>query len=99
TTTSKQVSLLANNTTYYWRVNAKNSAGTSPYSAVASFTTIDTTQPPPAPVPASPLSGATGVPTSTTVSWNTSGQSDSYHLQVSIDQAFGTTVVDDSTIT
>lgn len=39
TSTSCSVSGLGNNTTYYWRVNASNSGGTSPYSTVWSFTT------------------------------------------------------------
>jgi hypothetical protein len=39
TTTSYAASGLANNTTYYWRVNATNAGGTSAYSASWSFTT------------------------------------------------------------
>jgi hypothetical protein len=38
-----QVSPLAANTTYYWRVSASNVHGTSAYSATASFTTGQTT--------------------------------------------------------
>jgi hypothetical protein len=39
TSTSYLISGLANDATYYWRVNASNSAGTSPYSAAWSFRT------------------------------------------------------------
>jgi len=39
TSTSYTVSGLANNTTYYWRVNAFSSAGTSGWSSIWSFTT------------------------------------------------------------
>jgi hypothetical protein len=39
TTTSDAVGPLALNTTYYWRVNAKNDAGTSSFSSTCSFTT------------------------------------------------------------
>ena len=37
--TSRQVGPLSSNTTYFWRVNAKNSFGTSAYSSVFRFTT------------------------------------------------------------
>jgi len=43
TTTSRSVSSLALNTTYYWRVRSKNAAGYSAYSAARSFKTIRTT--------------------------------------------------------
>ncbi len=39
TATAKQVPTLASNTTYYWRVHAKNLFGTSVYSSVFRFTT------------------------------------------------------------
>jgi hypothetical protein len=42
-TTSYAVSGLANSTTYYWRVNASNSYGTSDWSSIWSFTTVATT--------------------------------------------------------
>jgi photosystem II stability/assembly factor-like uncharacterized protein len=48
TGTSRQVSGLAENTTYYWHVSASNSAGTSSYSSTWSFTT--SAPPPPSPV-------------------------------------------------
>ena len=38
--TAKQIGPIANNTIYYWRVNAKNLAGTSPYSETFKFTTL-----------------------------------------------------------
>jgi hypothetical protein len=40
--TSKTISGLANNTQYWWRVNAKNYYGTSVYSSVFNFTTTVT---------------------------------------------------------
>ncbi len=52
TSTSRQVSGLSNSTTYYWRMNAKNSAGTSAYSSTWSFATS-------VPPPASPVFSVT----------------------------------------
>jgi photosystem II stability/assembly factor-like uncharacterized protein len=40
TDTSKTIAGLANLTTYYWRVNAKNAGGTSAFSSRFSFTTV-----------------------------------------------------------
>ncbi len=97
TSTSQQVSGLANNTLYYWRVNATNAGGTSSYSSTWSFTTIVAA--PAAPTLASPSNAATSVSTSPTLSWNASTGATSYQLQVSTSPTFSTTVFDQSNIT
>jgi uncharacterized protein affecting Mg2+/Co2+ transport len=97
TGTSQQVSGLANNTLYYWRVNATNVGGTSDWSTTWSFTTIVAA--PAAPTLASPSNGATGVATNPTLSWNASTGAASYRLQVSTSSTFSTTVYDQSGIT
>ena len=64
------------NATYHWRIVAKNSAG-STSSATWLFTTLAA---PPAPVLVSPANGATGVPQTTTLTWNASSGATSYDV-------------------
>jgi hypothetical protein len=97
TSTSRQVSGLANGTLYYWRVNAKNSGGTSVYSTVWNFTTAPPT--PSAPVLAAPASGSTNLPVTVTLTWNSSSGASTYRCQAATDSLFGSLVVNDSTIT
>jgi hypothetical protein len=52
-----------------------------------------------APALASPSTGVTGISTVLRVQWSASANAASYHLQVSIDSAFGTSAVNDSNIT
>jgi hypothetical protein len=99
--TSYGVAGLTGNTTYYWRVNATNVSGTSSWSPVWSFTTSSPPPGPPArPTLASPPDGAQEVPREPVVgfSWNESSGATSYHLQVSTNSEFSTTVVDQSDI-
>jgi len=99
TGTSFGVSGLVNNTTYYWRVNATNGAGTSNWSGVWNFTTVPATPTPPAaPTPSSPADGATGVSTNPSFSWIASSGAISYRIQVSTDLNFRTIVSDQSGI-
>jgi hypothetical protein len=94
TGTSYGVTGLAEGTTYYWRMNATNGAGTSPYSDVWSFTTtITSLAPVAAPTLASPGDGETSVSADPTLSWNAASGAISYQIQVSISPSFKTTVV------
>ena len=97
TGTSQQVSGLANNTIYYWQVNAKNSGGTSVYSGAWSFTTI--LAPPAAPTLASPANAATGIVTNPTLSWNAVTGATSYQLQVSANSDLSAPIFNQSNIT
>ena len=99
TVTSWQLGALLNNTTYYWRVSATNSAGTSPLSPTRSFTTIPAVTAPQAPVPNSPRDGQLNVPTSVTLNWNPSIGATSYRLQVSSTSSFTSLLVDDPSLT
>jgi hypothetical protein len=96
TGTSRRITGLTIGTTYYWRVNAKNSAGTSTWST-RDFTTIATA--PAAPTLASPANASTGHPQNPTLRWNASVGADTYRVQLSTSPVFATTLVDDSTVT
>jgi len=85
TSTSQQVSGLNNSTTYYWRVNATNTQGTSGWSSVWSFTIGKI---PGVPTLISQINGAACVAIPTTLSWNASSNATSYTLQVSTNNSF-----------
>src|SRR6267143_2172689 len=97
TATSRQIGPLSVNTLYYWRVNAKNSAGTSAYSSAWNFTTL--IPPPPAPALLSPGNNATGQATTLTCRWNSSSGAAKYRYQLATDSGFVNKAVDDSTLT
>jgi hypothetical protein len=101
TTASKPVSSLLNSTTYYWRVNAKNTAGTSSYSTVFNFTTVAAAPVVPAvPVLQTPATGALDQPVSLTLTWGSVTGAATYRVQVSTDSLFTSVlVVNDSTLT
>ncbi|TSA19503.1 T9SS C-terminal target domain-containing protein [bacterium] len=94
--TSKAVGSLSLSTTYYWRVRAKNSNGTSAWSTVRSFTTIVAA--PQSPILASPPDGGINQPLSITLSWNPSAGATSYHIQLSASSSFASMIVNDSTL-
>lgn len=97
TDTMKVIGPLQNNTTYYWRVCAKNDGGTSPWSQVWRFTTIVAA--PQVPTLAMPADSAINIPLSATLSWNAVSSATQYHLQVSTAASFTPLAVNDSTIT
>lgn len=93
---SFQLTGLLNNITYYWRVRATDSAGSSPWSTAWKFKTI--VAPPAAPVLSSPTENATDIPTNPTLTWNQSSAASSYQVQVSTDSNFATIEIDQSGI-
>jgi hypothetical protein len=88
---------LANGTVYYWRLNAVDAGGTSPWSSPWSFTTLPL--PPSAPVLTSPADASTGANVLTSFAWNASTGATLYSIQVSTDPGFATTVVNQTGIT
>ncbi len=95
TGTSRQLSNLSYSTTYYWRVRASNSSGTSAWSSVWSFTTQQA--PLSVPVLLSPANNASGVSISPTLEWQASSNATSYQVQVSASNTFSTTLIDEQT--
>ncbi|MBN1633245.1 MAG: hypothetical protein JW917_03680 [Ignavibacteria bacterium] len=89
--------ILNNGITYYWRANASNSSGSSPWSSVWQFTTV--ISPPLAPNLITPPNGATGVSTSPTMYWSGVSGAISYHIQISQSSQFTSLVYDQTGIT
>ena len=92
TTTSRAISGLANSTTYYWRVSATNSIGTSAWSAIRSFTTAAPLAVPAAPTLRSPAANATNVTRTPTMSWNAATRATTYEIEISTTSDFATVV-------
>lgn len=85
--TSVSLSGLSKLVTYYWRVNASNSYGTSAWSSpVRAFTTVNAS--PTVPVLVSPADLAVNVSLTPTITWTGVATAASYTLQVSTDIAF-----------
>lgn len=94
TGTSFDASGLADNTTYFWRVRASNSGGSSDWSDVWQFTTVVG-----APLLVSPPDGSINLATTLDLTWNSSAGATAYRLQLSTDSTFGTLLKDDSLLT
>jgi formylglycine-generating enzyme required for sulfatase activity len=97
--TSYGVTGLSPNMTYYWRVNASDSVGTSVWSNTWSFITASGSFIPSVPALASPLNGATGQSTSPALIWNASSGATSYGVQVSALANFSTLLVSHTGVT
>jgi fibronectin type 3 domain-containing protein len=84
---------LDTNTTYYWKVRAKNNSGNSPWSDVWEFTTANplTT----APSLVIPLNNATNIPfTGTFIQWSIVNGATQYEYEIDIDSTFFLPFVD-----
>lgn len=98
TSTSQQITGLANNVNYTWYVNANNDYGSSGWSDRWNFTTIGGT-PPATPTLSSPSNGATNVAIPPTLTWNASNGAASYTLQVSTNSNFSSYFYNQSGLT
>jgi hypothetical protein len=95
TTTSRIVSGLINNTKYYWRVNAKNAAGTSNYSAIWNFMTIIAA--PATPTLIAPANHSVVYSPNVLLDWSSVVTATSYRVQLSIDSTFASVNFDTTT--
>jgi hypothetical protein len=95
TTTSRIVSGLINNTKYYWRVNAKNAAGTSNYSAIWNFMTIVAA--PATPTLIAPANHSVVYSPNVLLDWSSVVTATSYRVQLSTDSTFATVNFDTTT--
>ena len=86
---------LGNSTLYYWRVNATNTGGTSPWSATWSFTTIPA---PPPPLLLLPANGAVNVVLTPTLTWQSLSGGSTFHLKIATDNGFSNVVWDTANI-
>ncbi|MFI5252823.1 MAG: T9SS type A sorting domain-containing protein [Bacteroidota bacterium] len=94
TDTSKNIGPLNFSTQYYWRVCAKKYTTVSAYSTQRMFRTIVGT-----PLQEFPASGALQQQPNLQVRWRMLPGATSYHIQVADNGVFGTTLLDDSTVT
>lgn len=88
---------LVNNTTYYWRVNATNSAGTGPWSAIWHFTTI-VAAPIAPPILLAPPNGSTGINIAPTLDWTDVFGAENYNIILSTDSSFNSTLIDTASV-
>jgi uncharacterized protein (TIGR02145 family) len=96
TDTSYQINALISSTSYYWKVSATNSNGTSDWSSAWKFTTGLA---PSAPTLSSPRNNSLTVFMPVTFSWNAVTGATSYTLQVSTDISFNTFGYNQASIT
>jgi len=95
TDTSKFISGLIANTSYYWRVKAKNEIGWGAYSSWWKFTTLNNI-PPAAPLLISPANSAINIGVTPLLDWSDVSGSEKYRVQVSAFSNFSVLWVDDS---
>jgi len=83
-------------TEYFWRVRALGVAGASRWSAPWSFTTA--LRVPEIPALLHPEDGAENLPLICSFSWDEAGRSETYRLQVAVEESFQSTLCDTSGI-
>jgi photosystem II stability/assembly factor-like uncharacterized protein len=99
TATTRAIGPLGGNTDYFWRVNARNTAGVSAYSTTQRFTTGAVPMPA-VPVLVLPAQFKDSVAVAgVTLVWDPASGASSYRVQVSTSPTFATVARDDSGLT
>ncbi len=99
TETTRQVTGLTDGW-YYWRVNASNTAGTSTWSSVRSFSVnTQVVNPPVEPTLIAPEDGTINLPPDVEFIWSSSQGTGSYCLEIATDNTFTSLVYQESQIT
>lgn len=99
TTNEFTVSGLEEDTSYYWRVRASNSAGNSPYSLVRTFRTVKPITIPNIPTLLSPSDAAQEISIVPNLEWTLVNGAKTYRVQLSKDSNFGTVLLDNASLT
>ncbi|MCH6236487.1 fibronectin type III domain-containing protein [Cognataquiflexum rubidum] len=99
TTNEFTVSGLEEDTSYYWRVRASNSAGNSPYSSVRTFRTVKPITIPNIPILLSPSDAAQEISIVPNLEWTLVNGAKTYRVQLSKDSNFGTILLDNASVT
>jgi hypothetical protein len=96
TDTLKNIASLANNTTYYWRVQAINQFGTGTWSNTNSFTTMNGIQNKPTLI--LPLNNSINQPVNLQLKWNKIPGAVSYQFQLTSSNSFSIIEIADSSL-
>ena len=97
TDTTRSITGLNVNGQYYWRVRGKSGSDVSGWTEVWNFRTAPA--PPATPTLTSPANNSTGQPTTLTLQWGVVIGATAFHVQVSVDSLFTTTVINDTAVT
>ncbi|MBI2428654.1 MAG: T9SS type A sorting domain-containing protein [Ignavibacteriales bacterium] len=97
-TTSRKISGLVGSTRYFWRVRSNQSQNNSQWSQPNNFTTGQTSSSA-GPSLNSPADNSTNQPTTITLRWDQDAGAASYHVQLSKNQNFSPTVLEDYSVT
>jgi predicted phage tail protein len=93
------VSNLEQDTPYYWRVRASNTAGNSAYSPVWTFRTMKPVLIPAVPTLLSPSNGAKDISISPSLQWTAVPEAKTYRVQLSKESNFARLILDNNAVT